>query len=76
VHLEHRGGTLRGRGRRLRAVVGFHRCAWVYWRKHARKPSWHPATLAVAAGLGLRLSGAVLLQAAREITGADRRYDG
>ncbi len=76
MHLNHQGGSLKSWQRRLWALLVFHRGAWLYSRKHSGYPVWHPHQLFVLACLGARLVGAALLQASREITGADRRAYG
>ena len=76
LHLNHRGGSRRDLRRRVELLVDFHKCAYVYSRKHSRQPFWHPAQMVVLGALGARLALTSALQVGREVLGLDRRAYG
>lgn len=76
VHLNHRGGSRRDLRRRFSLLIDFHKCAYVYSRKHSRQSAWHPLQVSVLGLLGARLLVTSLLQLGRELAGIDRRAYG
>ena len=74
--MNHRGGSRRNMRHRLSLLFDFHRCAYVYSRKHSGQPFWHPQQALVLAGLGARLAVTSTLQLGREMLGVDRRIYG
>ena len=67
IHLNHRGGTLVNRRRRLKSVFEFHRGTWIFFERHMMKSYWHPETWLIAAGIAGRYVAALLLQQADEV---------
>jgi GT2 family glycosyltransferase len=74
VHLDHLGGTVRGRWRRFWAIYKFHQGAWIYWREHSGKPLWHPYTIFAGAALAVRAALSFAVQIGKEIVGKEDRY--
>ncbi len=74
VHLDHRGGTVRGRKRRFWAIYKFHQGAWIYWRQYSGFGLLHPATLFAGAALLARAALSFGIQIAKEVTGKEDRY--
>lgn len=69
VHVEHTGGTVRGRKRRFWAIYKFHQGAWIYWRQYSGYGLAHPFTWLVGLGLALRAALSTVIQAGKELLG-------
>jgi GT2 family glycosyltransferase len=67
IHLNHRGGTLVSPRRRLKSVIEFHRGTWIYFERHMMQSYWHPVTWLIAAGIGARFVGSLLIQQTDEL---------
>ena len=67
IHLNHRGGTLVSRRRRLKSVFEFHLGTWIFFERHMMKSYWHPETWLIAAGIVGRYVAALLIQQADEV---------
>jgi len=67
IHLNHRGGTLVNRRRRLKSVFEFHRGTWIFFERHMMKSYWHPYTWLIGAGIAARCVAALLIQQAEEV---------
>jgi GT2 family glycosyltransferase len=74
VHLDHRGGTVRGRKRRFWAIYKFHQGAWIYWRQYSGYALWHPATLFAGAALLARAALSFAIQIGKEVARKEDRY--
>ena len=75
VHVEHTGGTVRGRKRRFWAIYKFHQGAWIYWRQYSGYGLAHPFTWLVGLGLLGRAVLSTVIQAGKEIAGrGEERY--
>ena len=74
VHMEHRGGTLRGRRRRFWAIYKFHQGAWIYWRRYSGYGIGHVLTWLTAVGIVTRAALSMLIQVGKEIVGREDRY--
>lgn len=74
VHIEHTGGTVRGRKRRFWAIFKFHQGAWIYWRQYSGHGLAHPLTWLVAIGLLARAALSAVIQVGKEIAGRKDRY--
>jgi GT2 family glycosyltransferase len=74
IHLDHRGGTVRGRRRRFWAIYKFHEGAWIYWRQYSGHGLAHPATWFAAAALFGRAALSTVIQIGKEIVGREDRY--
>ena len=66
IHLNHRGGTLVNRRRRLKSVFEFHRGTWIFFERHMMKSYWHPYTWLIVAGIAARCVAALLIQQGAE----------
>ena len=76
IHYDHHGGTKASLRMRFRSLWRFHYGAFIDFRKHSRKPWWHPAYAAAILGLGARLAVTLVLQAIKGIVaGEGRAYD-
>jgi GT2 family glycosyltransferase len=67
IHLNHRGGTLVSPRRRLKSVIEFHRGTWIYFERHMMQSYLHPVTWLIAAGIGARFVGSLLIQQTDEL---------
>jgi GT2 family glycosyltransferase len=74
VHLDHRGGTVRGRKRRFWAIYKFHQGAWIYWRQYSGFGLAHPLTWLVVAALLGRAALSTAVQLGKELLGREDRY--
>jgi len=74
VHVEHTGGTVRGRKRRFWAIYKFHQGAWIYWRQYSGYGLAHPFTWLVGLALLARAGLSTVIQIAKEIAGREDRY--
>ena len=70
IHLSHQGGSMVSFRRRVRSVVEFHRGSYIYFRKHDRRPQWHPMHVLAVGGLSARFVMSFLLQLAKELPAA------
>lgn len=67
IHLDHKGGTMVSRKRRIKSIIEFHRGSYIYFRKHQMKHPWHPMHAVVVGGLAVRFAISLALQCAKEL---------
>lgn len=76
THLDHKGGTLLDRKRRLKSVIEFHRGTWLFFQRHQMRSPWHPVTWLVALGLSGRFVCSLIVQQLSELPGLLRGESG